>query len=82
MKTNPYYLKDTDGGYYNKYPEFAIYEEGKQAGIELEIEHSAELCARYIDDARKEVVEWVKQYHGLDFEEAKTQLKKWGIKQG
>ena len=28
-------------------------------------------------EGRKEVVEWVKQYHGLDFEEAKAKLKEW-----
>lgn len=28
---NPYYLKDFDGGYYNKYPDFAIFEEARQA---------------------------------------------------
>lgn len=27
----------------------------------------------------KEVVEWIKQYHGLDFEEAKAKLEEWGI---
>ena len=28
---NPYFLKDLDGGYYNQYPEFAIYEAGADA---------------------------------------------------
>ena len=30
-------------------------------------------------DGRKEVVDWIRQYHGLDFEEAKAKLKEWGI---
>ena len=29
----------------------------------------------------KEAVEWIKQYHGLDFEEAKAKLKEWGIEE-
>ncbi len=28
---NPYYLQDSSGAFYNKYPEFQIWEEGKQA---------------------------------------------------
>ena len=31
LGTNPHFLRDTDGNYYNKYPEFQIYEEAKQA---------------------------------------------------
>ncbi len=45
---NPYYLKDTRGDYYNKYPEFQIWEEGRLAGIkevvgEVEMAHGIEL---------------------------------------
>jgi len=32
-------------------------------------------------EGRKDVVEWIKQYCGLDFEEAQAQLKEWGIEQ-
>ena len=28
---NPYHLKDTEGNYYNQYPEFAIFEDARQA---------------------------------------------------
>ena len=28
---NPYFLKDVDGGHYNKYPEFEVYEAGADA---------------------------------------------------
>ena len=31
LSDNPYLLKDTDGDYYNKYPEFEVYEQGKLA---------------------------------------------------
>ena len=31
---NPNHLKDTDGDYYNQYPEFAIYEAGADAMLE------------------------------------------------
>lgn len=34
LETNPYYLRDVDGDYYNKYPEFEIFEAGKQAQLE------------------------------------------------
>ncbi len=33
---NPYFLKDINGGYYNKYPEFQIWEDGRKAGIREE----------------------------------------------
>ncbi len=33
MKVNPYYLKDIDGEYYNKYPEFQIWENAYKAGM-------------------------------------------------
>ena len=38
MEANPYYLRDTDGGYYNKYPEFEVYEEGRRAGIKTVVD--------------------------------------------
>ena len=33
MEANPYYLRDGEGNYYNQYPEFQIWEAGRQAGI-------------------------------------------------
>ena len=36
LGTNPYYLQDTEGGFYNKYPEFQVYEDGKQAQLEAD----------------------------------------------
>ena len=31
---NPYYLEDSEGGFYNQYPEFAVYEAGADAMLE------------------------------------------------
>lgn len=33
LGTNPYYLRDIDGSFYNKYPEFEVYNEAKQAQL-------------------------------------------------
>ena len=35
---NPYHLSDTDGGVYNQYPEFQIWEDGRKAGIREAVE--------------------------------------------
>jgi len=32
---NPYFLKDIDGGYYNKYPEFEVFEDCRQKILSL-----------------------------------------------
>ncbi|MCJ7634856.1 hypothetical protein MUP77_21015 [Candidatus Bathyarchaeota archaeon] len=32
---NPYFLKDIDGGYYNKYPEFEIFEDARKKILAL-----------------------------------------------
>ena len=34
IESNPYYLQDSDGDHYNKYPEFQVYQDGKQAQLE------------------------------------------------
>ncbi len=38
MEANPYYLRDSEGNYYNQYPEFQIWEAGRQAGIQEAVE--------------------------------------------
>ncbi len=37
--TNPYYHRDTDGNYYNEYPAFQIWEDGRQEGIREVVEY-------------------------------------------
>ncbi len=47
MEANPYYLKDTEDNYYNKYPEFQIWEDGKKAGIR-EVVKSLAMLERFL----------------------------------
>ncbi len=44
MKANPYYLKDLDGGFYNKYPEFQVWEDGYKAGIKEAMAWGNDYC--------------------------------------
>ena len=72
MEANPYYLKDTEGGYYNKYPEFAVWEEGHQAGEKQGYEKGYNKALAQLADmteeckqmGRKEVVEWIENRGG------------------
>ena len=66
---NPYYLKDTEGDYYNKYPEFQAWEEGKQAGIKEIVEWI---------EGNKGFYEGDDAFTILDFQ-WQSKLKEWGI---
>jgi len=90
MEADPYYLKDTEGDYYNQYPEFQIWEEGRQAGQDDEARRCIERCALTHQAGRQEVVEWIAvhkfktQYLEGDImvaaEDWLEQLKEWGLK--
>ena len=57
---NPYYLKDTQGDYYNQYPEFQVWEEGRLAGIKEVVEwiniHREDIDA--VDEWKAKLKEW------------------------
>ncbi len=72
MEANPFYLKDSDGGYYNKYPEFQIWEDGRKEGFiegQSDKGHN-EAILRTVTEAKKEgmreVVEFVKSQVYID----------------
>ena len=66
MEANPYYLKDRDRGYYNKYPEFQIWEDGHKAGMvqgkmDMLLGQS-ELILEAKQAMLEEVVGWINQH--------------------
>ena len=72
---NPYYLKDSSGDYYNQYPEFQTWEEGKQAGIKEVVEWIMQ------PDNIVEVVGVCTKTYWLNDESLQPKLKEWGIEQ-
>lgn len=72
MEANPYYLKDTNGNYYNQYPEFQIWEEGKHSGILEVVEWVKANIHPHIMDGRAVLVIYDR--------DMASKLKDWGIK--
>ena len=58
----------------------AGYEEGRKGCPAPAVQ--GQIYLEGYDVGIREAVSWIRQYHGLDFEEAKAKLKEWGIAEG
>ncbi len=76
MEANPYYRKEIDGGFYNKYPEFQIWEDGKRAGIKEVVEWIK------ANNKREGSPPYCFSAVWFDYDKWQAFLKEWGVENG